>query len=163
MLGRPLFFPSAAPALPGRTRRGCRRKTFVHDTYHTPWQRLVSKCFRPYSVSPDKHTMGGLTQFTPIDVLIDLLHFRKDDSFQNRKLCGKSEKGRTAHNGVYQNPSPASSNRKGITPTYTMPFSSVHIFVFPSTMTTLRKKSPEFLNEKVSCLCFSSVSMFNAD
>ena len=39
---------------------------------------------------------------------------------------------------VCQNPSPASSNRKGMTPTYTMPFSSVNTFVLPSTMTILR-------------------------
>ena len=43
-----------------------------------------------------------------------------------------------------------SSNRNGITPIYIMPFSSVHGFSLPSTMTILRKKSPEFFNEKVS-------------
>ena len=43
-----------------------------------------------------------------------------------------------------------SSNKKGITPIYMMPSSSVQGFALPSVMTILRKKSPEFFSEKVS-------------
>ena|GEM_PF-6476697 len=62
-----------------------------------------------------------------------------------------------------QNPSPASSSKNGITPTYMIPSSSIHCFVLPSTITILRKKSPEFFSENVSWLRFSFVSTFNAD
>lgn len=56
-----------------------------------------------------------------------------------------------------------SSSRNGITPTYMTPSSSVHGLLLPSSTTILRKKSPVFLKEKVSCAFFSGVSTCNAD
>ena len=58
---------------------------------------------------------------------------------------------------------PDSSSRNGMTPIYMIPSSSVQGFALPSTMTILRKKSPEFRSEKVSWLRFASVSTFSAD
>ena len=56
-----------------------------------------------------------------------------------------------------------SSNKNGITPTYITPSSSDQSLRLPSNTTILRKKSPVFLREKVSCAFFSGVSTFNAD
>ena len=56
-----------------------------------------------------------------------------------------------------------SSNKNGITPTYITPSSSAQSLLFPSKTTILRKKSPVFLEEKVSYAFFSGVSTFNAD
>ena len=53
-----------------------------------------------------------------------------------------------------------SSNKNGITPTYITPSSSAQSLLFPSKTTILRKKSPVFLEEKVSYAFFSVVFTF---